>query len=399
MARKRKDPKYCRHKASGRAYARFGDRNAPPTYFGRYGTPEAHAAYLRALEEYKQTGRREAAPAEGCLVAELVEAFLHWAETNAKYRKNGQPTSQMSLFAGAFGPLVDLFGTVSTGEIGPKEFDLLRSNMLQRKRVIRRKGAVVREIPWDGTTVRRYLRYIRGLFDFGEGRDLVPVGTVAKLKAGQRGLGSGRRERRDDARPPVPCAPAEAVEAVLEHIGEPFATMMRLQLLTGMRPGGVCAMRPADIEIVREPAVGANGRGRKARQMIYWLYREPPEIAAKTGSEKHWLGPQAQRLLEPYLEGTPVEQFLFRCAARPGKARHGRITRRHYTRSIARCCARCGVEHFSPNQLRHSHLTEVERKYNLDTARARGGHTTPNTTAIYIERDDERAKRVAREMG
>jgi integrase len=52
-----------------------------------------------------------------------------------------------------------------------------------------------------------------------------------------------------------------------------------------------------------------------------------------------------------------------------------------------------------PNQLRHTHGTEVRRLYGLEAAQVALGHSQANITQVYAERDLSLAERVAREIG
>jgi integrase len=131
-----------------------------------------------------------------------------------------------------------------------------------------------------------------------------------------------------------------------------------------------------------------------------WVYTEPVDEAAKTGGERHVLGPRAQAILRPYLDAAGPAQtaLLFRPNRRPGAAKGG-YSVPYYRRHVATLCKRLGLPHFSPNALRHSHATIVRRLYGLEAARARLGHTKVETTQIYAEQSDELAHRVAREIG
>ena len=70
-----------------------------------------------------------------------------------------------------------------------------------------------------------------------------------------------------------------------------------------------------------------------------------------------------------------------------------------YRRVIHRACEAAGVEKWSPNQLRHSGLTAVERAMGDDAARAVGGHSKLDTTDRYIKRDAAKAVEIMREIG
>jgi len=59
------------------------------------------------------------------------------------------------------------------------------------------------------------------------------------------------------------------------------------------------------------------------------------------------------------------------------------------------------VRVWSPNQLRHEGLTRVEEQFDLSAAQAVGGHTSPETTRVYISRrkGDRLAAEVAAKVG
>jgi integrase len=69
-----------------------------------------------------------------------------------------------------------------------------------------------------------------------------------------------------------------------------------------------------------------------------------------------------------------------------------------YRRAIAYACGRSGVPAWHPNQLRHNAMTEIRARFGLEAAQAVLGHTKPQTTTIYAERDIERARTTMREI-
>src|SRR5262249_21646536 len=70
-----------------------------------------------------------------------------------------------------------------------------------------------------------------------------------------------------------------------------------------------------------------------------------------------------------------------------------------YNHAVSRVCEQHGLEVWHVNQLRHSHGTEVRRRYGLEAAQVALGHSQANITEIYAERDLELAARVASEIG
>ena len=57
------------------------------------------------------------------------------------------------------------------------------------------------------------------------------------------------------------------------------------------------------------------------------------------------------------------------------------------------------MEHWSPNQLRHTRATEVRAQFGLDGAASILGHAQIGVTQVYAEQDQARALEVARRIG
>jgi integrase len=154
------------------------------------------------------------------------------------------------------------------------------------------------------------------------------------------------------------------------------------------------------------------------------------------------LGPRAREVVVPFLDGREPTAFLFSPldarreryarmrSARKTKVQPSQACRatdspkkvpgvRYHTGSYAQAVKR-GIEkanaaraeeaaaggrepvllpHWHPNQLRHTHATEVRSKYGLEAAGAALGHTRLSVTEIYAEKNEALAMRVADEMG
>src|SRR5262249_720294 len=108
-----------------------------------------------------------------------------------------------------------------------------------------------------------------------------------------RGLARGRSKARETQ--PVQPVPQEHVEATLPHLLPPVAAMVRLQLLTGMRPGEVVIMRAIDIE--------CSGK--------IWLYGPESHKTAWRGHQRVVaIGPRGQEIVRQFLK-TNVSSYLF----------------------------------------------------------------------------------------
>jgi integrase len=80
---------------------------------------------------------------------------------------------------------------------------------------------------------------------------------------------------------------------------------------------------------------------------------------------------------------------------KPGK----HYTSDSYRRAIHRACDEAKLERWSPNRLRHSAATEIGSSFGIVAAQVVLGHTTPDTTAIYAERNLDLAKTVIGQIG
>ena len=87
------------------------------------------------------------------------------------------------------------------------------------------------------------------------------------------------------------------------------------------------------------------------------------------------------------------------CKRKPKRTAGDRYTADSYRKAIHRAADKAGVQKWSPNQLRHSGLTEIRSKYGLEAAQVVAGHSNANVTQVNAERDLAKAIAVARQVG
>lgn len=371
-------PKYRRWK-SVYAVVRIAGKNH---FLGAYGTPESKAKYDRLIAAWVTAGRPRpwdgpvAARARGAgdtvLVAELIAAYLIHAR--AYYRKGGKPTSELALIRASMEPLARIHGSTRVVDFGPTSLREVREHLLHRGKARGGDGALAR------VTVNKYVSRIRAVFRWGVSEEIVPA-TVYHAMTAVDGLRRNRTTAPETEG--VHPVPQPHIDAVVGHLPKDVATMVQIQLLTGMRPGEVVAIRGGDIEI-RPDA---------------WIYRPP---AHKTEHhDRHRvvaIGPRAIALLRPLLQ-IDLRAPLF--PSRSGKA----WTEAGYRRAITRACERAQlpngdqVPRWNPRQLRKNFATQARARFGLDAAQVALGHAKADTTEIYAELDLEKALRVVREIG
>ncbi len=421
MARKLKRPALTLHKPTGQARVRIDGRDH---YLGQYGSPEAHQQYDDLIADWLL---RQDASRLTLTVDDL--AILYDDHADAYYRRpDGEPSGEHVNVRIALRYLVEEFGRTSVREFGPQALVKTREAMI-------RSGMHRRSI-------NLHVGRIRRMFKWAVEREMVPE-TVWRALTAVSGLKAGRSKAREseDVKPVSDAT----LQATLPHLSPVVADMVRLQLLTGMRPGELCAMRPGDV-------TRADG---------VWEYRPGTHKNSYRGKERRiFIGPQAQTILAPYLLRFP-ETFCFtpaesearraekRRAARktplrrsqPRRARslRERFVKDSYNRSIARAseaafgmpaelrnigrtvqamrdvtnqeraaarqrlsreAAEWRRQHcWSPNQLRHSRATLLRAQFGIEAAAVVLGHSDVQTTTIYAERDFAKAAEIALQIG
>ncbi len=384
MARRRGVPSYRLHRPSGQAVVTLAGKDR---YLGPHGSTESRAEYDRLIAEWLAAGRRaEPAPeaAPSLTVNELLLAY--WEFADGYYRKDGEHSSEWHLVRTALRVARRLYGHTPAAEFGPKALRTCREDLIARG--LRRR------------TVNHYIGRIKRMVRWGVANELVPAGAWHALQAVD-GLRRGRSAAPDG--PKVGPVAEDQVEAVLPFLSRPVAAMVRLQLLTGMRPGEVVLLRPEVLD--------RSGR--------VWEYRPASHKNAHRGQERFVpIGPQGQAVLWPFLQ-VVAAGYLF-SPARAEEERNARkrktnrwLRRRRprahplgerydvgiYRRAIARACVRAGVPVWKPHQLRHTAATRLRKQFGIEAARVILGHRSSAVTEIYAEVDRSRAVEVMAEVG
>lgn len=404
-------PVYRHHKPSGLASVRIEGRDI---YLGPHDTPESRAEYKRVIAEWLANHRTEPNGTNGTaspthrVVDELIAAYLDFAK--AYYLKNGALTGEYRNIGDAVRPLTTLYGRTRVADFGPSSLKAVRQAMIDAD-LCRR-------------TINNRINRIRRVFKWGVENELVPAAVLHALQA-VTPLKLGRCNVREAE--PVKPVPDHLIEPVLKLVAPQVAVMIRLQLLTGMRPGEVMQMRACDIDMIGP----------------IWVYRPVRHKTEHHGRQRViYLGPKAQELLRPFLSDdrtawtfSPREAMAHihreRRAARqtpvtPSQAarkpkRFPRwapgycYDRRSYAWAIRRACnaafpppphvnekdrAAWSREHrWSPNQLRHNAATYLRKQFGIEAARVVLGHSSADVTEIYAEMDLAKAAEIMSRVG
>jgi integrase len=390
-------PTYRLHRQSGQAVVslRLANGGRRDVLLGPHGSTESQAEYARVLAEWRAT-RGRAGPVAGLTVNQVLAAY--WQHAEGYYRgADGESTNELVEIRYALKPVKALYGHTPADGFGPLGLKAVRDNMIAAG--------------WCRNRVNKQVGRVKRAFRWAVGEEMIPPAVYHGLAA-VTGLAKGRSTARESEL--VKPVPEAHVEAVLPHLPPTVATMVRLQLLTGMRPGEICIIRGCDLDVSGD----------------VWTFRPQRHKNDWRGQNRAiCLGPRAQAVLKTFLQ-LDMRAYLFNPktaeADRGGERRRSRRTplwpshqrrydrdrarrgRRplgdHYTpasynRAIARACVEADVPSWSANRLRHNHAMEVRRRFGLEAAGAALGHTKMSATQIYAERDCTLARRVAAEIG
>jgi integrase len=362
-------------------------------------------AALEAFRAWLPRWRRDPTvrtPEDAVRPVRIAEAWARYQTFAARYYRDaaGEPTKEPGILALAMREVLGRFGDRPADSMTPAMLRAVQDAWIAA-------GLASTTVVGWTHRVRRVWRWLvsEGL---ARPETAEALRTIPPVRAGRSG-----------ARPPkaVKPVPVQLVERTLAALPPSLAAMVRLQLLTGMRPGEVCSMRPADID--------ASGK--------LWRYQPPRHKTAYRGHDREiLLGPQAQAVLEPFLDREPgfplfrpLDALRERHAARvasyeprkgTGDYRRWESYRRRaaereaeaasrtpsgwttaaYGRAIADACRRAGLEHWSPNQIRHTVATAIRERHGLEAAQIVLGHARADVTQIYAERSRRLAEDLAR---
>ncbi|MFO0947709.1 MAG: site-specific integrase [Planctomycetota bacterium] len=267
----RQSHSYRLHSKSGQAFVEI---NGKRTYLGKHGSEASLEAYRKLITQHRarqraqEIARETETPDHGITVTELIDHYRK--HVSGYYIKDGVQTSEVDNIRQAVRPLRETFGDVYVSDFGPKLLKAVRERMIEAGR--------------SRPTINRDIKRIRAMFKWGVAEELVSPMVLHGLQA-VAALTRGRTVAREPE--PVEPVPIEIVEATLPYLAPPLAAMVRLQLLTGARPGEITILRPEDITL-------ADG---------VMVYRPASHKTQHRGKERRiFLGPQAQEILRPYLD-------------------------------------------------------------------------------------------------
>jgi len=231
-------PTYRRHRQSGQAIVTltdgFGGRH--DVLLGKHGTKESRQEYTRVISEWEAHGRQlpGATLGQDLSIAELAEAFLKHAQQH--YRgHDGKPTNEVDEYKRSLRVANFLFGAKPAREFGPLALKAARQLMINgyHHPKFGPQAALARGV------LNQRIGRLRRVFKWAVANEMVPPSVLQGLQA-VGGLQRGRSTARETKR--IKPVSEAAVEDTLPYLNRFVAAMVRVQLLTGARPGEICIM-------------------------------------------------------------------------------------------------------------------------------------------------------------
>lgn len=398
-------PQMFRRKSDGRYAVKLKTEGRRRTFYLGSDRASATELYRRIIAEWLSSPstlghtRPRRRSSKALTVAEVANAYLDYAQQ--KYvDEDGNPKTEIGLIRNALLILGRVYGSLPARDFDQSCLEALRGEMI-------RHGG--KKKPWSRRTINDHVGRLKRMFRWAALRKLIPSSVCMDL-ATVEGLRSGETEA-PDGQGVAPVKPAH-IEALKPHLSSRVWAMIQVQLFSGARPGEICKLRGADIDMSGSE----------------WLFKPARHKTQRHGHQRVIvLGPRAQDALRPFLSGDP-DKFLFSpkeavaelnakkhaarrtplsCGNRPGSNRNpdpahepGEVYTVHaYRRAIHRACDRAGIARWSPHQLRHLAADRAARVDGPEGARCLLGHRSVSVTATYMSRDEERAREIARKIG
>lgn len=430
-------PKYRRHRHSGQAIVSF---NGVDHYLGPYGTEVSKSEYDRLVGEWLAQGRRNPVPTDAQPQVTVNQLILdYWEHAQTYYRRpDGTPTSEVENYRQVLRLMRRLYGHTPVQEFGPLALKALQQEMIR--------------LDWCRKSINKQIRRLIAVFKWAASQEKLSAAIYEQLRTVPP-LKRGRTLARETKR--VRPVPDELIQAIEPFVARPVWALVRLQLLTGARPGELVILRGIDLH---------------TQNAIWTVEPEEHKTSYLEIAKTIYFGPQAQVILQEFLRNRPLDKYLFspveaeeqrrrqlhaarktpptygnrpgtNRVANPAWAPTDRYTVNSYRRAIERGCdlafpppeslarrrvpggkgtrwekkaewkARLGPEAWTelqkwqkahrwhPHQLRHNAATYLRKEFGLDVARVILGHSSIAVTEIYAEQDEAKARRVIRKIG
>ena len=384
---------------------------------GVWGSAEALEAYKRLTSEATIADNNSGA----VTIATLCARFYADAQDRAADPSNKFDARELRHYATVIKYLVTLYGSTLANRFSASNYREYRAYLVSIAPTVesvpdgvysdnkdnRARGIVgqpkyrVTKRVWTSNYITQLMRYLRMIFSWGVGHDMIDPATAERFKHVERlRCNAPTKQPRLDV-------PDDIVRSTLPYMTPTLRDMVIIQRQNALRPNEVCGLRVGDID--RSGDVWTVRKLTKTYVPMIIVFCESDKaiiarhIAGKTPED--YLFTPAEAMLERWAaQAQQRKSSVTPCQrARAERAAAGKLavynecyTVDAYRRAIYYAIERANaagvdVPKWTPYQLRHTAVTETSYQYGIDAARAMAGHTTINMTAHY-EHTAERLK-------
>lgn len=353
-------PKISWHPASKRAYITYQKKRYYLGHWADKSLPipkEVKLKYHTVVGQLWHLGKTEEAPPPEWSIGEMCAEYL--VAVNGKLHPASYTAAAL-----AAQKLCLLFGTTEAKTFTAGKLRKVQEHYIEKKLS---RGYINSQIAW-----------IYRIFKWAVSFDRIPAAVLVAIKT-VPGIPSGTKGVREA--PGVNMVPLDVVKKTLPHLFEPVRSMVKIQLMTGARPGEVRGM-----------TWGAIDRSDKSM----WIYSPKEHKTARLGKVRSIpLGPEAQAVLMLFPRLDPDAPIFD-----PGIATRGgpkgpprKYNRMSYPYAIRRVCEKNKIPVWNPRQLRKLAAQRVDDILGIEHASALLGHGGIGITRrVYARSQLEKAK-------
>ena len=354
-------PKLCHHKPSNRGYIYI---NRKRIYLGSWSSfrisppDELNLTYLLFLKNLILKGSpklpkpNKSKPKK---VYELCNLFI--ASNISSGDKNNYNIIQKFL--------IGMFPSISINNFGPHHLSELQKEFVARG--LTRQG------------INKRINLTRRIFRWGVSQNLVQQSTFEALKS----IFPIKKGVAKEAKIKNPANITDVLKT-MDFLHPILNAMIKLQLLTGMRPSEVCKLNIIDIE-TNDPKC--------------WWYKPANHKTSWRGKTRSIpLSIKSIKIIEEFLPNAKVSNgYLFppMCRDRVSESAGCFYTTSEYGKAIRQAAIRAKIEPWSPNQLRKYAAQKLLEEQGIEAASSLLGHSCVDITRKHYTNQAENKAKLA----
>lgn len=393
---------------------------------GHWGTQEAQDAYARIIAE-SQSEFADIDNYSDVTVAMLCSAFCKDAQQRADNERLKFATKDLNHYKTAIRQLIRLYGDTPVTKFNASCFRAFRQHLVNiapttekkicgvyannerniKKGVAGKPKYIYTKKPWTENYVKTLTRYVKIIFSWGVGHDLVPPAVSDRFKHVET-LQSDL-----DVKQPRLDVSDDIIKKTLPWLTPTVRDMVIIQRQNALRPNEVCNLRVGDIDKSGEFWTVTKMTKTKVPMIIKFCQSDREIIARRIknkGADEFVFTP-IEAVQEQWAEKANTRQTKVQpCQqARAERVKDTKLNRykpcydvNSYRRAIEYAIKKArkngvNIPHWTPYQLRHTAVTVTSYEHGREAASMLAGHTNTTTTLIYEHKIERVKEDLARE--